>query len=363
MKKIKILITGISQNLGGIETFVYNLYKSLDKQKYEISFLVDKNLKVVYYDEYKKDGCKFFYTENRKKNYFKYLSGLKEIYTKNQFDIIHINVVSYSLFERILYACKYSNAKVIVHSHHAGYKEGYLKTRFNHIIGKNFVKNKKIYKIACGEKAGKYTFGNDKFIIVNNGIDFDKFAFSSKNRKDIRKEFGILDDTKLIGMVGTFSQIKNHTFLIEIFKEYNKANSNSKLLLVGEGPLKSNVEEKVKEYGLENSVIFAGRRDDVYKIYSALDLYIMPSIAEGLSIAICEAQINGLKCYTSTAVDKDSNISGNVQFLSLDKSAKYWAEQMIKGDERDENVLNKIPDKFNLKKSCESICDCYESIL
>ena len=363
MKKIKILIAGISQNLGGIEIFVYNLYKNLDKEKYEVSFLVNKIYKVAFLDEYQKDGCKFFYTEDRKKNYFKYLKDLKEIYTKNQFDIIHINAFSYSTFERILYACKYSNAKVIVHSHSSGFRKGYYKTRFIHKIGKKFIDNKKFYKIACGEQAGKFMFGNDNFTILNNGIDFEKFAFSSENRNDIRKEFGILDDTKLIGMIGTFSPIKNHTFLLDAFKEYHNLNSNSKLILVGEGSLKSNIEEKVKEYGLENNVIFAGKREDVNKIYSALDLYVMPSIAEGLSIAICEAQINGLKCYTSTSVDADSNISGNVEFISLDQSAKYWAEQMIKDDERDENVINKIPEKFNLKKSCELMCNFYESIL
>ena len=363
MKKIKVLIEGISQNLGGIEIFVHNLYENLDKQKYEISFLVDKNLKVVYFDEYKKDGCKFFYVENRKKNYFKYLSDLKEIYTKNQFDIIHINVMSYSLFEKIIYACKYSNSKVIVHSHGMGYKKGYYKTRFIHFIGKQILKNKQFYKIACGEKAGKYMFGNNKFTIINNGIDFDKFTFSSRYRQEIRDEFKIDNNIKLIGIVAAFFPVKNHTFLIDVFKEYNKLNSNSKLFLVGEGPLKSIIKEKVKEYDLENNVIFAGKREDANKIYSAFDLYVIPSISEGFGISICEAQINGLKCYTSTSVEKGSNISGNVEFISLEKSAKYWAEQMIQDDERDIDVLNKISDKYSLKKSCESMCEYYENIV
>ena len=363
MKKIRILITGISNNLGGIETFVYNFYKNIDKEKYEISFLVDKTYKVAFFDEYKKDGCKFFYVENRKKNYFKYLKDLKKIYTKNQFDIVHINVMSYSLFEKIVYACKYSNAKVIVHSHSMGYEKGYYKTRFIHFIGKQFLKNKQFYKIACGEKAGKYMFGNNKFTIINNGIDFAKFTFSSKYRQEIRDEFNVDDSIKLIGNVAAFLPVKNHTFLIDVFKEYNKFNSKSKLLLVGEGPLKSFIEEKTKEYDLENNVIFTGKREDAYKIYSALDLYIIPSISEGFGISICEAQINGLKCYTSTSVEKGSNISGNVEFISLEKSAKYWAEQMIQDDERDIDVLNNISDKYSLKKSCESMCEYYENIV
>ena len=363
MKKIKILFEGISQNLGGIETFVYNLYQNLDKEKYEIFFLVDKNIKIVYENEYKKDGCVFFYTENRKKNYFKYLEDLKEIYTKNQFDIIHINVMSYSLFERIEYACKYSKAKVIVHSHSTGYSKGYYKTRILHSVGKQKLKKYNFYRISCGEKAGKFMFGKLDFKIINNGIDFDKFAFSNLYRQEIRKEFKIFDDTKLLGLTGAFFPVKNHTFLIKVFKEYNKLNNNSKLLLIGEGPLKSKIEKQIRSEDLLENVIFAGKREDVYKIYSALDMYVMPSISEGLSISLCEAQINGLKCFTSIGVDQNSAISKNVIFIDLKQSPKYWAGQMMKNNERDDKVLDKIPDKFKLKKSCEIMCEYYENLL
>lgn len=363
MNKIKILFEGISQNLGGIETFVYNLYKNLDKNKYEISFLVDKELKIAYYEEYKKDGCNFLYTENRKRNYFKYLKDLKEIYTKNQFDIIHINVMSYSLFERITYACKYSNAKIIVHSHSTGYSKGYYKTKLLHLIGKSMVKNKNLYKIACGEKAGKYMFGKQKFKIFNNGIDFNKFGFSDKYRQEIRNEFKISENTKLIGMVGVFYPVKNHEFLIKVFKEYNMINPDSKLILIGDGYLKNKIKEQVANEDIQEKVIFAGKREDMYKMYSALDIYVMPSISEGLSISICEAQINGLKCYTSDGVDKNSDISGNVKFLSLKQTPEYWAKQIIANEDRDYKVLDKIPDEFSLKKSCKIISDYYDSIL
>lgn len=362
-KKIKILFAGISQNLGGIETFIYNLYKNLDKNKYEISFLVDKTLKIAYYDEYKKDGCKFFYTENRKKNYFKYLKDLKDIYKNNKFDIIHINVVSYSLFERISYACKYSSAIVIVHSHSAGFTNGYYKTRLLHNIGKMIIKNKEFYKIACGEKAGRYMFGNEEFEIINNGIDFERFSFSKEYRNEIRQEYNISNNTKLIGIVGAFFPVKNHEFLIKVFKEYHSINQKSMLILIGEGHLKEKIKDQVKEENLQDNVIFAGKRKDIYKIYSAMDIYVMPSISEGLSVSICEAQINGLKCFTSTGVDKDSDISGNVEFIALDQSPKYWAKKIKENDKRDYKVLDKIPKEFNLKYSCELMKQYYNKIL
>lgn len=363
MKKIKILFEGLSQNIGGIENYVYNLYKNIDKSKYDISFLVDGDIKIAYYDQYKSEGCDFFYTENRKKSYTKYLKDLKKIYSENQFDIIHINVMSYSLFERITMACKYSKAKIIVHSHSTGYAKGYCKTKLLHQIGKIFVRNKKFYKVACGEDAGNYMFGKNDFSIINNGVDTERFKYSEENRKEIRDEFNIDETTTVLTNVGAFFPVKNHSFLIDIFNEYLKINPKSLLLLVGEGFLKEKIEAKVEDLKIQNSVIFAGKRGDVNKIYSASDAYVMPSISEGLSVALCEAQANGLKCFTSDGVDKKTNISGNVEFISLKEDGKYWAEYISKNLSRDYEVLDKIKDEYTLKKSCEAMYKYYDKIL
>lgn len=364
MRKIKILFEGLSSNLGGIETFIHNLYSNIDKNKFEISFLVDKNMKIAYYDEYEKDNIKFYYTENRKKNYLRYLHDLKDIYSNNKFDYIHINVMSYSLFERITYACKYSNAQVIVHSHNGGYTNKLYRTRFLHQIGKFMIRKCKFIKVACGEKAGKFMFGNQKFVIFNNGIDIDKFKYNLSNRKKIRKELNIADDTFVIGLVASFLEVKNHNFIIDVFKEYLQFNKNSLLLLVGEGPLKDLIKNKVKYYDIEDKVLFLGKRYDTDKLYSAMDCYVMPSFSEGLSISLCEAQVNGLKCYTTDGVDKDSNITGNVEFLSLNKPPKEWAEYIYKSNnKRDKDVLNKIPDEFNSKKSYQKVFEFYQNNL
>ena len=142
MEKIKILYEGLSENLGGIETFIYNLYKNIDNEKFEISFLIDKGLKIPYQEEYENNGCKFYRIENRKNNYIKYLNELKNVYKNGYFDIIHINIMSYSLFERITYACKYSKANIIVHSHNAGFSKDcvYKKTKVLDKIGRIFAK-------------------------------------------------------------------------------------------------------------------------------------------------------------------------------------------------------------------------------
>lgn len=367
MKKIKILYEGLSENLGGIETFIYNLYKNIDKEKFEISFLLDEKVKIPFQEEYENGGCKFYRIGNRKSNYFKYLKDLKAVYMNNKFDIIHINIMSYSVFERITYACKYSNASIIVHSHNGGFSRSckYKKTILLDKIGRIFVKKyeKKIIKVACGEKAGKFAFKDNKFTIFYNGIDIEKFKFSEENRFKIRNFMNIKDDTVVIGLVAMFSNPKNHTFLIDIFKEYFKLNNNSKLVLVGEGYLKKEIEEKVKSLNLIENVIFLGKRLDVNLLYSAMDIYVMPSLYEGLSISLCEAQINGLRCYTSDSVDKSSDITGNVEFISLKDDALTWAKKINENHFRDKYVLKKIPEEFISERSYKKIFDFYKNLI
>lgn len=365
MEKVKILYEGLSNNLGGIETFVHTLYKNIDKSRYEISFLVDKNIRIPYQEEYEKDGCKFYRVENRKNSYYRYLKELKEVYKNNNFDVIHINIMSYSLFERITFACKYSKAKVIVHSHNGGFPEDskYKRTMLLDKIGRVFVGkyNNRIIKIACGEKAGNFAFGNDKFTICNNGIDVEKFKFNQEIRNEIRKNLKIEESTTIIGLVAMFNNQKNHTFLIDIFNEYQKLNSNAKLMLIGEGYLMQTIKEKVDKLNLSEKVLFLGKRLDVNLLYSTMDIYIMPSLYEGLSISLCEAQINGLKCYTSNRADRASNITENVDFLSLEDGPKKWAEYIYKqNNDRDMDAYSKVPDKFNAKSACEKICKIYE---
>lgn len=368
MKKIKILYEGLSANMGGIETYIYNLYKNMDKDKYEIAFMVDKGLKIAFYEEYKRDGIKFFEVENRKNNYFKYLKDMKSIYENNDFDFIHINIMSYSLFERITYACKYSSAKVILHCHNGGYSKNskYKRTIFLDKLGRLFVKkySDKLLKVACGEKAGKFGFNNNKFLIFNNGVDIDKFKYSEKSREKFRLDCKIKDNETVFGLVAMFNDPKNHSFLIDIFNEYLKLNNNAKLLLIGEGYLKESIENKVKDLNLSDKVLFLGKQTNVNEWLSAMDIYIMPSLYEGLSISLVEAQVNGLKCFTSNAVDRNSNVTGNVEFLPLEKGAKYWANYMSNYEvSRDYNVKNKIPKEFNANESNKEVYLFYENNL
>ena len=368
MKKINILFVSYGTNLGGIETYIYNIVKKANKEKFNFSFLIFKNnKKIVFFDELISMGCKIYEIEKRTKNYFQYLSDLKKVYSKNEFDIIHFNLMDMSAFERITYANKYSNAKIIIQSHNGSFKFNKTKGIVSCVldkIGKEKIKKIKFYRAACGRQAGTYMFGNKNFEIFYNGIDFNKFKYSKTFRKQIREEFNIEDNRIVIGCVAALLPVKNHKFLIEVVKEIYKKSQNIILMLVGEGALMNKLKEEAKEYNLQNNVLFLGKREDTYKIYSAFDIYVMPSISEGLSISMCEAQINGLKCITSDNVDQQTNISGNTFFWSLDDAPQKWADRILKMNlKRDAKVLNNISPNFNSKYSYNKIYDYYVNII
>lgn len=361
MNKRKILYVGYSANMGGIERFLINVSKNLNQEKFEISFLINKGTKVCFQDELQEKGIKFFEITNRKKSYRQYIRDLKEVYSKNNFDIIHFNIMNFSLFERIVLANKYSKARIIIHSHSGKINKVYRRTRVLDKVGRFLTQNMEYERIACGEKAGEWLFGKKEFLVLNNGMEVEKFRFSEENRRLIREELYISESTKILGHVGAMAPVKNHRFLINVFYEYQKIEPNSKLVLVGEGSLRHELEQEVQELKIQDKVLFLGRRDDTEKIYLAMDIFVMPSWFEGFSIAIVEAQVNGLKCYTSANVSRESNVIGNVEFLSLEENAEYWARRIYESDNaRDEKAISKIPKKFRIEETIRVLSKIYE---
>ena len=179
------------------------------------------------------------------------------------------------------------------------------------------------HRLACGMDAGRWLYGEKDFTVVNNGIDTERFAFRQESREEIRGMLDVANDTKLIGHVGIFNQAKNQQFLVEIL---NKLGSEYKLLLLGKGNLREDVERKVQEMGLSERVIFGGVTDRVGDYLSACDIFVMPSLYEGLPLALIEAQANGLQCVVSENITHEVDKTGNITFLPLDAGAAYWAQ-------------------------------------
>lgn len=181
---------------------------------------------------------------------------------------------------------------------------------------------------ACSNDAGKFMFGNEPFTVVKNAVETEKFLFDAKKRKRCRTVLGVSDEQTVIGCVARFDVQKNHTFLIDIFSEYKKRDNTAILVLVGEGVLRTEVEEKINQLGLTDSVMMLGMRDDVPDLLNAFDIYVLPSLSEGLSLVMIEGQINGLNFVVSDQVPTETNILGKMDFVSLHESASIWAQKI-----------------------------------
>lgn len=211
--------------------------------------------------------------------------------------------------------------------------------------------------LACGKAAaingwGKSAVLKGKVTILPNAIDPERFKFSESTRREVRAQYGIKDDDFVIGHVGRFFPEKNHKFIIELFSEYSQNHRNCKLLLVGNGPLQAEIQDLVKQKGLENKVVFAGLQKDVVGFYSAMDVLLLPSTREAFPMTLVEAQYNGLPCIVSSAVPKETAITDNVFPLPID-DVKLWYEKL--------SLLNVTVDRRNPQMKSErfDIRKCY----
>ena len=334
-KPIKILqITG-GMDMGGIENFIMNIYRNIDRDEVQFDFLIHQEEKQIFEDEIEKLGGKIYRIPSiRKSGYFKYKKNLKEFFQNHSYKIVHSHYNELSGI--ILKVAKNCDIKVrISHSHTSYPNYSNVLVRFFGEYLIKLLKNSSSLKFACSQRAGEWLYEkSNKFEVINNGIDPKEYKFNENIRKNIRNELEIKDEDILIGHVGRFSNEKNHEFIIDVFKELYSKNKNYKLILIGTGNTEEKIKNKVKELNLQKIVNFLGVRKDVNKILQAMDLFVFPSLYEGLPVTLVEAQGAGLKCFISDTVTKEIDLEcGLTEFISLNRSSKEWAEIIDKNRE------------------------------
>ena len=340
---------------GGVESVIMNYYRHLDHSKVQFDFICDEDSTRIPYDEIKKLGGRVFLVP-KYQNLPKYLKALEKLFKENKYRIVHTNINTLSVFP--LYAAKKAKVPIrISHSHSTSNPKERKRNLIKNIL-RPFSKRYATDYFACSELAGRYLFGNKAFDqgevkIIHNAIDIEKFKFDEVARKKLRKEFGINDSTVVIGHVGRFVQQKNHTFLVDVFKEYHKKNPDSKLLLVGSGPLEDEIKKKVEKLGLKDFVLFLGQRDDINKLYSAMDVFCLPSLYEGLGVVGIEAQVAGLPCMFSDKIPDDIKITDSIRFIKLTDKLKIWGDEIVKVviDKRSSTVSNRCTKNYNIEEA------------
>lgn len=357
MIRVLNIVGGMS--CGGAETMIMNLYRNIDREKVQFDFFLVDTGESYYEPEIESLGGKIFVTSKRSQNLFKYCKDLFFVVKKYKYDIVHIHTahVSSSLIPAII--TFFAGAKVrICHSHNTQCAPIWLHKLLRPVLNL-FITT----RLACGDMAGKWMYGNHKkFEVLPLPVDCEKFKFSEDKRRKEREKMNITNEF-VIGHVGRFEHQKNHDFLIDIFNAIVQKNSNVKLVLIGEGNLKDKIQDKIKNLDLEKNVIFTGVVPDVYNKMNAFDCIIFPSHYEGFPTVILEAQANGLPCLLSDAITPEIRLTNLVHFLPLTENVDKWSNKFfnIMKNHYDRKKYNEIiEEKYDVKNVCNRLKDIYE---
>lgn len=323
---IRVLQVVTYMGRGGLETMLMNYYRHIDHSKVQFDFLTHREFDGDYDKEIKELGGSVYHLSNLNPLSIGYKTTLNDFFGNHpEYKIVHSHLDCMAGIP-LKYA-KLNNVPIrIAHAHNSNQTKD-LKYPLKLFYKRNIKKNAN-YLFACGDEAGKWMFNTDNFKVLNNAIDAKDYTFNMNIRNDKRKEFGISDDSILVGHVGRFFPQKNHEFLIDIFNQFHKDHPNSYLMLVGEGELKTSIQDKVNTLGLEDYVIFTGLRSDVNELLQAMDVFLFPSLYEGLPVSIIEAQAAGLSCLISDKVPIECKKTDLVYQLSLEDSVKTWAHKI-----------------------------------
>lgn len=347
---------------GGVEMVVMNYYRNIDKTKVQFDFICDEDSINIPREEIESLGGKVILIPPYQ-NLLKYRKELYKVLTENSYKIVHSHINTLSVFP--LQIAKKANVPIrIAHSHSTSSIKEWKKNIIKQIL-RPFSRVYANHYMCCSECAGRWLFGNREYDkgnvhLLYNAINIDKFKFNENIRNEIRKELNISEDTLVIGHVGRFALQKNHSFLIDVFNEVHKKRSDAILLLVGQGALQKEIENKVQKLGLSENVKFLGQRDDVYNLYQAFDVFTLPSLYEGISIVGIEAQCAGLISIFADNITREVKLLETSKFIPIN-DYKLWAENIInikkyKRENYDELVRSK---NFDIKEEAKKLEQIY----
>ena len=330
---IRVLQVVNDMRRAGLETMLMNYYRNIDRNEVQFDFLTHRPYDGAYDEEIDRLGGKIYHAPRLyPQNYPQYFKYMKAFFEEHpEYRIIHSHIDSMSFFP--LLAAKKSGVPIRVGHSHNSKLDRDMKYPIKYFALKGMPKVANVY-FSCGELAGKFMWGNAEFKVIHNAIDLNRFRYDKLLRIDVRRKLNISKDAFVIGHVGRFNRVKNQLFLLDIFKEVLKAKSNSVLILIGKGEHEEKIKNKIHELNLDNNVIVLVDRADVNELYQAMDIFVMPSIFEGLPVVGVEAQANGLACIFSENISSEVILTNNAERCPLADNAKEWADKILCSDNR-----------------------------
>lgn len=360
MIRILVVITTGFTPIGGLTSVMMNYWRAMDKEDLHFDFASTNVPAKELLQEIEVEDCRYYRLPKRSL-VFAYFWKLRQLC--KQYDVIHVHGNSATSAIELLAAKVAGVKKRIVHNHNSIIEHPFI----NKILLPVFKKSYTV-PLACSELAGNFLFGKNNFRILRNAIDVNKYAFNAEIRKQMRTGLGISDDTTVIGHVGKFNKQKNYPFILEIFKECLNLSPKFILLLIGTGPQKKEFEERIVQEGLSDKVILPGARTDISELMSAMDIFLFPSLWEGLPLSALEAQASGLPVFLSDVISNEVWASETVCTLPLGKKSKQWAQELndyksnISRKEQSERNCISLGEKgYNIHKETNALRNIYLS--
>lgn len=359
--KIKIINVISKLAYGGVESVVLNYYSNIDLNYYDVTILTKKNSNEKCVEEFKKKGFKVLMIDDWEKHPFKMYKKILKILKSGNYDILHAHMTQTNFY--FLFLANKAGIKIRISHSHLSQDDKTIFSKVKYGIYKHLIIKFATDLLACGYDAGKYLYGKNKFLIFKNAINTEKFLYNSSIRSQYRLKYN-LNNNMIIGSVGRLTLQKNQLFLIDIFNEIHKKNANSKLILIGSGSLKEDIISKIKSLSLVNDTIMLENRNDVNCFLQAFDIFLLPSLYEGLPVVGIEAQTADLPCFFSNNIDKSVQIINKVHFISVNKDASYWAECIMKvylnGEKRKNNKKELINSGYDIKHESQKLDEFYK---
>lgn len=330
----KVLVFGITENPGGVEAFLVNYYRKIDRTKIQFDFLCNTHNKVAYENELKSLGGQVIHIAMRSKELIKYRQELKRFMEQHasEYQAVWVNVCSLGNIDYLKVAKKYGIQKRIIHSHNSQNMDNRIR-KILHMINRRKIDQYATDFWACSDDAAKWFYKDalqSKVVIIKNAIELENVGFSKEKREVLRNKYGI-SDKFVIGNVGRLHFQKNQMFALEIMKYLSKKIPDSVLMLVGQGEDEKKLRQRAEELNIKEKIIFTGVQSDIGGYLSAFDLFLFPSVFEGLGIAGLEAQANGLTVISSDdVIPEELKLTQNFHFKRLEDGAEGWANEIEK---------------------------------
>ncbi len=353
----KILVYGMTENPGGIESYLMNYYKKINPTRLHFDFVTCDKM-ICYADLIKSRGGKIFLLPERRENLIEHMKKLRKI-AHHGYDAVYFNLLSASEVFSVMAVKGIKDVNIIVHSHN-----NYVKTIRRHICLRIILNMITDRRLACSEEAAKFMFGKQykDAKVIRNAIEIEKYLFSPEVRNHMRKKNNI-GGKFIVGHVGRLCYQKNTLFLLDIYNEIHKKYPDSRLVIIGDGEDRNMVKKRILELALEEYVIMTGAVNNVNEWMQAMDIFLLPSRFEGLPVVAIEAQAAGLPCIFSDTFSKASAVTDNVEFLSLQLSAEKWAERILvhRNDVRINTYENLTKAGYNINNEVENLCKILEN--